>query len=143
MRILHNGKDALTVAGSTPKAVEEVGQAVFVQGTRHKHPHRNGDQNGNGIGEDLDARPQRGRHQSSCQPPCQWPMLHHGLITGFRRFMQPPKRQAGKEDKCCPNTVVKPGLFHFLLHILGFHYAKVQKISLTLQTEKRKMKNEE
>ena len=109
VRVFHDVENALTVAAPSAKAVDEVGQPVFMQGAGDEQACQDGQDGRYLVGEHVAAEVQDGRHGGACQPTYEWPVFDHRLVGFFLRLVQSPEGQTGEEDERRPDAVVPFG----------------------------------
>ena len=116
MRVLHNVEDALAVAAASAKAVDEVGQTVFVQGSREQHAHSDGCHHGYAIGQIPAAEVERSSHHASREPSRERPEFDHCLVTFLRGLIESPEGQSCEEDEGRIEAVVPMGAVYVDFH---------------------------
>ena len=117
--VLHDVEDALPVIAAPTESVEEVGEAVFVEGTRQQQPRHDGQDHRNGIdgmSREHATQIERGSHHPAREPARQGPVLYHRRITRLRGLVEPPEGQSGEEDEDRTDTVVPLRLVDVYFH---------------------------
>ena len=121
-RVLHDVKDALAVVAPTSKSVEEVAEPVLMQRSGGKETGRDGDQDGDGIGQYETCTIECGCHNGCSEPSCERPVFHHTLITGAVGLAYPPEGQSGEEDECGKRCLPPFGLVDGYSHDVDVVY---------------------
>ena len=120
--VLHDVEDALAVLAPSAEAVHEVGQPVLVQGTSHKQPCDDGQQDGNLVGEQVAAEIDDSTHHRAREPTHERPVFDNGLVSLLRWLVQSPEGQSGEKDEGCPDAVIPFGGVDRYLHGLFYFY---------------------
>ena len=98
MRVLHDGQ-GLLAGRAAAEAVDEIGQAVFVQAARQHQANGQRQDPVDGQGKDVAAEPEGKGHQAAGEPADQGPARYHTLEVLGRHINQPPERQPREKNQ--------------------------------------------
>ena len=96
--VFHDGECALS-RGTSAEAIEEVGQSIFVEGTREEEANDNGKDDCDGERQDVASPEECECHDATCQPADERPMFNHCGIGFLGWLTDAPERKTGEEDE--------------------------------------------